>query len=236
MVAPATPQPKGRESFVRHPLIRTFGLLTAVVIAVLAAATASSAATAAPAQQQQDEVNVVGILLDNRTSPKTPVAGVLITVLDEEGNVVGEDRSGKDGRFKIPIGDALTVLGNRYTVRLDDTTLPENSYLTDPKDVERSFEIKTDQDYAVNFDIGPDIYGADPWYEQGIDLAVSGLLLGLLLALASLGLSLVFGTTGLTNFSHGELVTFGAVVAFFFDSVMPKTSGSGDPCDDAAPA
>jgi branched-subunit amino acid ABC-type transport system permease component len=216
MVAPATAQPKGRESFVRQPLIRTFGLLTAVVIAVLAAGTASSAA-AAPAEEQ-DTVNVVGVLLDNRTSPKTPVAGVKITVLDDEGNVVGEDLSGKDGRFKIPIGDAIKVLGNTYTVRLDDSTLPENSYLTDPDDIERSFQIKTDQDYAVNFDIGPDIFAEDPWYEQALDLAVSGILLGLLLALASLGLSLVFGTTGLTNFAHGELVTFGAVVAFFFDS------------------
>ena len=28
--------------------------------------------------------------------------------------------------------------------------------------------------------------------------------------MAALGLSLIFGTTGLTNFAHGELVTFGA--------------------------
>ncbi|HYJ67140.1 MAG TPA: branched-chain amino acid ABC transporter permease [Nocardioidaceae bacterium] len=216
-MASATAQPKGRESFVRQPLIRTFGLLTAVVIAVLTTATASSAAAAAPAKQQ-DAVNIVGILLDNRTTPKTPVAGVKITVLDDEGNVVGEDLSGKDGRFKIPIGDAIKVLGNTYTVRLDDSTLPEDSYLTDPDAIERSFQIKTDQDYAVNFDIGPDIFAEDPWYEQALDLAVSGILLGLLLALASLGLSMVFGTTGLTNFAHGELVTFGAVVAYFFDS------------------
>ena len=33
----------------------------------------------------------------------------------------------------------------------------------------------------------------------------------MLLALAALGLSMVFGTTGLTNFAHGELITFGAM-------------------------
>ena len=42
----------------------------------------------------------------------------------------------------------------------------------------------------------------------------SGLRFGLLLALASLGLNLVFGTTGLSNFAHGEQVTLGAVGAY----------------------
>ena len=43
-----------------------------------------------------------------------------------------------------------------------------------------------------------------------LQLAVGGITFSLLLALAALGLSLIFGTTGLTNFAHGELVTFGA--------------------------
>ena len=44
----------------------------------------------------------------------------------------------------------------------------------------------------------------------------------LLLAMAALGLSMIFGTTGLTNFSHGELITFGALVAYGVDS-LPGT-------------
>ena len=35
--------------------------------------------------------------------------------------------------------------------------------------------------------------------------------------MAALGLSMIFGTTGLTNFAHGELITFGALVAFAVD-------------------
>jgi branched-chain amino acid transport system permease protein len=42
-----------------------------------------------------------------------------------------------------------------------------------------------------------------------------GLNFGLLLGLAAIGLSLVFGTTALPNFAHGEMVTFGAVMALF---------------------
>ena len=44
----------------------------------------------------------------------------------------------------------------------------------------------------------------------------------LLLAMAALGLSMIFGTTGLTNFAHGELITFGALVAYGVDS-LPGT-------------
>ena len=41
-----------------------------------------------------------------------------------------------------------------------------------------------------------------------------GLRLGLLLALASVGLSLIYGTTGLSNFAHAEQVTLGGMVAY----------------------
>jgi branched-subunit amino acid ABC-type transport system permease component len=46
--------------------------------------------------------------------------------------------------------------------------------------------------------------------------AASGLVFGLLLALASIGLSLIYGTTGLSNFAHGEQVTLGAILAYVF--------------------
>ncbi len=42
----------------------------------------------------------------------------------------------------------------------------------------------------------------------------SGLRLGLLLALASIGLSLIYGTTGLSNFAHAEQVTMGGMLGF----------------------
>lgn len=50
---------------------------------------------------------------------------------------------------------------------------------------------------------------------------VNGLVFGLLLALASVGLSLIYGTTGLSNFAHGEQVSFGAVLTYFFATQQP---------------
>jgi len=51
-----------------------------------------------------------------------------------------------------------------------------------------------------------------------LNLAVDGLVVGVIIALTSVGLSLIFGVTGLVNFAHGELVTFGAVVAWFLNA------------------
>ena len=47
---------------------------------------------------------------------------------------------------------------------------------------------------------------------------------GLLLALASVGLSLIYGTTGLSNFAHGEQVSLGAMLAYFFATEQPVAS------------
>lgn len=47
-----------------------------------------------------------------------------------------------------------------------------------------------------------------------LQVIVNGIIFGLLLALASVGLSLIYGTTGLSNFAHGEQVTLGAAVAY----------------------
>lgn len=53
-----------------------------------------------------------------------------------------------------------------------------------------------------------------------LQLVVSGLIFGLMIALASVGLSLIYGTTSLSNFAHGEQVTLGALVAYFFTRVV----------------
>lgn len=44
----------------------------------------------------------------------------------------------------------------------------------------------------------------------------NGILFGLVLALAAVGLSLVYGTTKLSNFAHGEQVSLGALLTYFF--------------------
>jgi neutral amino acid transport system permease protein len=53
----------------------------------------------------------------------------------------------------------------------------------------------------------------------------NGIVLGSIIAVTSLGLSLVFGVTRLINFAHGELVTLGAVIAL----VVASSAGDDPP-------
>ena len=71
----------------------------------------------------------------------------------------------------------------------------------------------------VTFPIGNASAAGTGTAVQALQLAVGGLVFALLLAMAALGLSMIFGTTGLTNFAHGELITFGALAAYFVDSL-----------------
>jgi branched-chain amino acid transport system permease protein len=62
--------------------------------------------------------------------------------------------------------------------------------------------------------------GGSSTFDRFLQLTVDGLVFGLVIALAAIGLSLVYGTTQLVNFSHGELVTLGALSAYFFSSIL----------------
>jgi len=61
---------------------------------------------------------------------------------------------------------------------------------------------------------------ADTFWLRFWPQLVTGLIFGLLIALAAIGASLIYGTTGLNNFAHGELVTFGALMAYLFSGII----------------
>lgn len=48
---------------------------------------------------------------------------------------------------------------------------------------------------------------------------INGTIFGLLLALAAIGITLIFGTTGVNNFSQGEMLTFGGLMFYFTTTV-----------------
>jgi len=53
-------------------------------------------------------------------------------------------------------------------------------------------------------------------------LAVYGIMLGSIIALGAIGLTLVYGVLRFANFSHGDLLTVGAYVAFGLMGVLPR--------------
>jgi len=46
----------------------------------------------------------------------------------------------------------------------------------------------------------------------------NGFLLGVIIALGSVALSLLYGVTRIVNFAHGEIIAFGAIITLFFSS------------------
>ena len=56
--------------------------------------------------------------------------------------------------------------------------------------------------------------------DRVFQLILDGLILSLIIALGALGLNLIFGTTGLSNFAHGELLTLGAFTALVLNTSL----------------
>ena len=173
-----------------------------------------------PADRNDDTIHFEGCLVDQRKKPPKPVPDVQIDVLDESGKVVGHGTSNQTGVFDVPLpGKSIDNLGKTFTVKNDTKTLPSGTALRNPKQVTLKRTLNLDSDVFVTFPIGNAGAGETSTAVQALQLAVGGLVFALLLAMASLGLSMIFGTTGLTNFAHGELVTFGALVAYGVDAL-----------------
>ena len=172
----------------------------------------------APAQAEpgDDILDVTGTLVDTRSDPPKPVPNVTISV-EIDGAVVANDTSDAEGRYSIALpGTPDELVGKKITVKLDTSTLPAGTTLTDEDNTSRTVTIRTNFDIPIGYRIGPKVDESSEIIRKATQSFVNGIFLGLLLALGALGISLVFGTTGLTNFAHGELITFGALAAFFF--------------------
>ncbi len=199
-------------------------VLVAAVIAAIAAITfagpvqaaAQASACGKPAPRDDGTIHIIGCMADTSEKPAAPVSGVDITVEDAQGAVIGSGTSDDNGRFDIPLGDAIDVLGKTYVVKIDEGTLPDGRGLRNPDQLELETSTNLESDISITFPIGQ-VAGSTGKATQALQLLVGGVVFSLLLAMAALGLSMIFGTTGLTNFAHGELVTFGALVAFAVD-------------------
>ncbi|WP_199432793.1 branched-chain amino acid ABC transporter permease [Qaidamihabitans albus] len=64
---------------------------------------------------------------------------------------------------------------------------------------------------------GDEVVTGPGFIDRALQSLLDGIQFGAIIAITAVGLSLVFGTTHLINFAHGELVTIGAVVAFFLN-------------------
>jgi branched-chain amino acid transport system permease protein len=144
-----------------------------------------------------------------------PVGGVKIVVTQADDAPVGEATSAPDGKWRVELPGP-----GQFKVKLDQETLPEGVTLRDEDLSEIAVDVRTNQKKPLLFALGKGERKTSGDLTRAWVLTIEGLRFGLVLALASLGLSVIYGTTGLTNFAHGEIVTFGALIAFFVNVTL----------------
>lgn len=211
------------------------------VLALLLLAPAATASVPGGVRAADSSESLKGTLRD---AEGEPLGGVDITVSDDGGEV-GTASSGGDGSWQVDLPGP-----GSYTVTLDTGTLPDGVQTRNVGgDVLADVLVRPQQARTVIFPLVPTstpqeesssapspTASAEPPPDGGtaappaggsgnnrvLQLVVEGIKLGAIIAITAVGLSLVFGTTRLINFAHGELVTIGAMVAFFF-STSPLT-------------
>jgi len=138
--------------------------------------------------------------------------GVTFIVRDEAGNEVGTAVTDGEGTWRVDLeGPGV------YSVELVVETLPEGNSLRNPdKNPLTGVEVQPLTNKNTLFPLGERAVSENNT-NRVAQLTVDGLKLGLIIAICAIGLSLIYGTTGLTNFAHGEMVTIGAMVAYLFN-------------------
>jgi branched-chain amino acid transport system permease protein len=170
---------------------------------------AVAVASAAQAAEDQPTGTIQGFLRDLAGNP---VAGVDVTATDAEG-FSGVGTSDEAGRWEIEVPGPGT-----YTVELDEGTLPDGAAPPTINPIE-GVEV-TGSTRTVLFTLGARDRNLTSKWDQAAQLSFEGLRFGLIIALAAVGLSLIYGTTGLTNFAHGEIITFGAIITWWMNVTL----------------
>ena len=194
---------------------RRHALLVALFVALFAGLWAAPAAAQSDdgSEDGAGELAIFGMLdyEDPDTGDELPVAGVTVTV---EG--VSSAETDANGEFRIIVpgpGD--------YAVEIDVAKLPEGVNLRNPDANPLTASVTENRDRRVLF---PLVFGeasdggsGGTSFRRVAQLTAEGLKQGLYLAMAAIGLTLIFGTTGLVNFAHAELVTWGMLSTYFFN-------------------
>jgi neutral amino acid transport system permease protein len=145
-----------------------------------------------------------------QTSKSGPIEGVEVVVETPDGDEIDTVKTDENGRWSVDVpapGD--------YVVSIDPDDLPDGVTLSG--EPARTVTVAEGRRQPVNLGLEDGSRGAGGGGVRAVQLLVDGLRFGLLIAMCAVGLSLIFGTTGLTNFAHGELVTIGAIIAWYIN-------------------
>ncbi|WP_238146694.1 branched-chain amino acid ABC transporter permease [Ornithinimicrobium murale] len=177
--------------------------------------------TAEPGESEEAAETLRGSI---RGPDREPVPGLTITVT-QDGTEVGTGTTNDNGQWEVPLPGPGT-----YSASLDPAELPEGVAPKEEGGEEvTGVIVRPGANQGVIFQLaatGDGEEGSAPaaggitFLDRFLQLTVEGIKFGAIIAITAVGLSLVFGTTRLINFAHGEFVTFGAVMGYFL-SVSP---------------
>ncbi|RGE22421.1 branched-chain amino acid ABC transporter permease [Leucobacter sp. wl10] len=212
------PKPQRRRTASRGLLLVIItGLLAALGVGALA-----SPAFGADCTPDASTACVQGVI---KLSTGEPAPDISVSLTGGSGEQ--QATTDENGRWVFSVTEAGT-----YTVEVDEASLPEGEFFKSLSS--REVQVQLNNQASALFPLTDDPEAAQAAGEAadsgeqaassagGFSWArfwqqfVSGIRMGLLIALASLGLSLVFGTTGLSNFAQGEMVTMGGLLAAAF--------------------
>lgn len=170
---------------------------------------------------------VNGILQD---ADKRPIAGATVTLSGKESAKTTTDA---DGKWAFSVAD-----DGDYMVTIDDAVAKEHGLKASSATVtikKASFDkqrgvVRFDQAGANSSASGTSDSGESDTQsakKSGSNIGkriwpqlYSGIIFGLMLGLMSVGMNLVYGTTGLQSFSHGEQVTLGGLMAYVGTQIL----------------
>ena len=189
-------------------------LRLAAIFALFMGATLALGFSPAGAAEGDPTTAVSGRLV-NASDNQAPVPGVTINVTAGDGtsqSVITDS----DGRYKLDV----PALGET-TIAIDTSTFPSGVSMGEGSPSELKVVLDFGRPvFTPIFSVGQGEVNTNTWVDRVPQIVYQGLYFGLIMALGSLGLSMIYGTTGLSNFAHGELVTFGAIVAYTFNVTL----------------
>jgi neutral amino acid transport system permease protein len=154
----------------------------------------------------------VGEDYDNQILGNVKVEGVAlggVRIIVEGNGYSAEVSTDSDGKWSIGVPEA-----GAYLITLDEDTLPDGIAVLEGGSTQ-TIEWGFTSTVVWNFFIGEGERNPTSQLDQFFMRVFDGINFGLLLGLAAIGLSLVFGTTSLPNFAHGEMVTVGALFTLY---------------------
>jgi neutral amino acid transport system permease protein len=168
---------------------------------------------------------------DDPDADRIPVEGAEIRVfdavivnreIDSIGDEVGRAVSDATGFVSVPLPGP-----GSYAVEIVIETLPDGIELVRADKQQLPVEARLGQPTRVLFNLAEgDAAGAardktsDSRWTRAARLLLQGVIFGLIIGLCAIGLSLIYGTTGLVNFALSEQIVFGALIAYFFNAVL----------------